>query len=165
MNLEGVQGKRRSQQAYTLAEIVVTAFAFGIMAISLFSGFSSGYAVIQLQRENLRATQIMVQKMETLRLMNWSQVTDTNNYLENSFSDWFNPSATNSGTGRGAYYFGVITTDAPAGVPADYRGNMRAVTVNLYWTNYPIWPQTNKIVRSRSMQTFVARSGMQSYVY
>src|SRR5215471_16947409 len=129
MNLQGVQEKTRSQQAYTLAEIVVTAFAFGIMAISLFSGFSSGYAVIQLQRENLRATQIMVQKMETLRLMNWSEITDTNNFLQYTFSDWFNPSGTNSGGGNGAFYFGVVSTNAPAGVPADYRGNMRAITV------------------------------------
>src|SRR5215471_5869740 len=147
MNLQGVQEKTRSQQAYTLAEIVVTAFAFGIMAISLFSGFSSGYALMQLQRENLRATQIMVQKMETIRLMNWTQFNDTNNYLRVTFNDWFNPSGTNSGS-AGAYYFGIVSTNAPSGINTvggvantDYSKSMRAITVTLFWTNYPVWPQ------------------------
>src|SRR5215472_7349513 len=157
MNLLGVQAQPRSQQAYTLAEVVITAFAFGIMAISLFSGFSSGYALMQLQRENLRATQIMVQKMETIRLLNWAETNDTNGYVRVSFSDWFNPYGTNSSS-TGAHYVGVITTNAVSGIYAattgaannDYATSMRAFTVTIYWTNYPVWPQTNAIVRTRT---------------
>ena len=50
-------------------------------------------------------------------------------------------------------------------VPNDYKDNMRALTVTIYWTNYLQKPNTNVIVRSRQMQTYVARFGMQNYVY
>jgi len=40
---------------------------------------------------------------------------------------------------------------------------MRAITVTIYWTNY--LRSTNAMVRTRQMQTFVARNGMQNYVY
>ena len=36
-----------------------------VIAIALFAGFSSGFRVVQITRENLRATQIMVEWMET----------------------------------------------------------------------------------------------------
>jgi hypothetical protein len=41
---------------------------------------------------------------------------------------------------------------------------MRLVTVNLYWTNYLGGSKGIK-VQSRQMQTYVARYGMQTYVY
>ena len=42
---------------------------------------------------------------------------------------------------------------------------MRAITVTLYWTNYSKKPNQTQVVRSRQMQTYVARYGMQNYLY
>jgi len=60
---------------------------------------------------------------------------------------------------------GFVSTNAATGVPADYAANMRAVTVTIYWTNYPRGITNTPIVRTRQMQTLVAKYGMQNYVY
>jgi hypothetical protein len=152
--------EQRSEEAYTVVEVVVAVFILGIMVISLFAGFSSGFAVVQLGRENLRATQIMVQKMEAVRLYNWKEITNSA-FLKPSFTDYYNPATSN-----GAVYNGFISVSPnPAGIPAAYANNMRAITVTLFWTNYPRKPQTNIIVRSRAMQTYFSRYGMQTYIY
>ena len=103
--------------AYTLPEVMLAVFVLAIMLVSLYGGFSAGFAVVQLARENLRATQIMVQKMEDIRIYNWSQITNST-FLKNSFVDYYVPSGTNNNT-AGAYYQGFITTtNLPIGIPA-----------------------------------------------
>jgi len=150
--------------AYTLAEVLVSVFVLSVMMLSLFAGFSSGFAVVKLARENLRATQIMVQKMETVRLLKWTQLLDTNNFLQPTFQDYYDPAGTNTQS-AGAMYIGFVSSGPVSGVPNDYKDNMRALTVTIYWTNYLQKPNTNVIVRSRQIQTYVARFGMQNYVY
>jgi hypothetical protein len=59
----------------------------------------------------------------------------------------------------------LSVTNQPTGVPADYQNKMRAITVTVVWTNYGQSAGTNFVVRSRQMQTFVARYGMQDYIY
>jgi hypothetical protein len=102
----------------------------------------------------------LLQRVETLRLYNWNQVLDTTRYLKPTFKDRYDPVATN-----GTVYAGTITTNVPSLPGAAYTNNMRTVTVTLFWTNYPHKPNTNIIVRSRQMQTYVARYGMQNYLY
>jgi hypothetical protein len=150
--------------AHTLVEVVVSIFALAIMLVSLYGGFSAGFAVVQLARENLRATQIMMQKTETVRLLKWSQLMDTNTYLRPTFTDYYDPGATNVSS-HGATYQGFVSTNAVTGVPNDYKNNMLAVNISIYWTNYPHGSSGPLIVRTRQMQTFVARYGMQNYVY
>jgi prepilin-type N-terminal cleavage/methylation domain-containing protein len=150
--------------AYTLVEVIVAVLILAVMLISLYGGFSSGFAVVKLARENLRATQIMMQKMETVRLLKWTQLLDTNNFLQPAFQDYYDPSATNANA-YGATYRGFVSTNAATGISPDYAANMRAVTVTIYWTNYPRGITNTPIVRLRQMQTLVAKYGMQNYVY
>src|SRR5712691_10097774 len=126
MKMDGIKPFKRREEAYTMVEVVVAIFILGIMVVSLFAGFSSGFAVVQLARENLRATQIMVQKMETVRLLKWTQILDTNNFLQSTFSDYYDPYGTNTQT-AGVMYRGFVTTNAVTGVPNDYKDNMRAI--------------------------------------
>ncbi len=151
-------------EAYTLVEVIVAVLVLSVMLVSLYGGFSSGFAVVKLARENLRATQIMMQKMETVRLLKWSQLLDTNNFLQPAFTDYYDPAATNANA-VGATYRGFVSTNAPIGFTNDYSANMRAITVNIYWTNYLKGATNIPIVRTRQMQTLVARYGMQNYVY
>lgn len=65
--------------AYTFAEVLVAILIVGLMAVSLFGCFFSGFAILQCGRENLRATQIMLQRIEAIRLFTWQQVLDTTN--------------------------------------------------------------------------------------
>lgn len=154
----------RKTEAFTLTEVVVSLFVLGVMLVSLYAAFSSGFAFIQLSRENLRATQILVQKMEDVRLYRWSQL-NSNGFFTGTFTTRFDPLTTNSTSAGTTYYCSVSNTNVPSSLPADYRNNMEAVTVTLYWTNYPQKPNTNIIVRSRSMTTYVAQYGMQNYNY
>ena len=150
-------------QAYTLAEVMVSVFILAVMMISLYAGFYSGFALVKLSRENLRATQIMVQKLESARIYSWKQITNSA-FLKTNFMDYYNPSGTNNNT-AGAIYQGVVSVTTPTNVPAAYQNKMRAITVSLYWTNYLQNPNTNVIIRNRQMQTYYARYGMQDYIY
>jgi len=151
----------KTQHAYTLAEVIVAVFVLGILIVSLFGAFTSGLALAQLERENLRATQILMQKMETVRLFTWSQ-TSASNKFTTTFTDYYDPGASGS-KGKGAMYQGFVSKDSPSGVPSDYSSNMLAVTVTVFWTNYP-HGTNSPIVRTRQMQTLVARYGMQNYI-
>jgi len=150
---------------YTLAEVMISIFLLATMMISLYAGFYSGFAIAKLSRENLRATQIMVQKLEAVRIYNWKQVTNSA-MLPTTFVDYYNPAGVSNNT-YGAYYQGLVSVASPLTdtIPAAYNDKMRTVTVTVYWTNYLTQPSTNKIVRSRTMQTLVARYGMQDYIY
>src|SRR5438445_2103881 len=150
--------------AYTLVEVIVSILVLALMLISLYGGFSSGFAVVKLARENLRATQIMMQKMETVRLLKWSQLLDTNTFLQPAFLDYYDPSGTNANA-FGAMYRGFVSTNVATGVAPAYADNMRAITVTIFWTNYSQGISNTPIIRTRQMQTLVARYGMQNYVY
>src|SRR5689334_4578516 len=63
-----------SQSGHTLVEIMVALAVLAFMTVSLYAGFSSGFAVLRLARENLRATQILAERMEVLRLIKWDNV-------------------------------------------------------------------------------------------
>ena len=146
-------------RAYSMVEVLVSVFVLAIMLISLYGGFTAGFAVVQVARENLRATQIMVQRIEAMRLFNWDQICNPK-YLTPTFTESYDPSSGNGGT----VFAGYISTNAPLIPGAAYTNNMRTITINVYWTNYHPGT-TRKMVRHRQLQTRVARFGMQAYVY
>ena len=151
----------RAEQAFTLVEVVVAAMILGAATLSLFACFTSGFSMVQASRENLRATQIMLQRVEAIRLFNWNQVLDTTNYLKPTFTEYYDPNGATNNTG-GTLFQGFITSNIPTDLPVAYRTNMRTITVTLYWTNY-LGKQT--VVRSRQLQTRVARYGMGNYIF
>ena len=151
----------RASRAYTFAEVLVAVLILGLMLSSLYASFSSSFTIMRSARENLRATQILLQRMEAIRLFNWRQVLDTTNYLKPTFVDYYDPLGATNNT-LGAPYRGFITPSIPTDVPVAYRDNMRAITLTLYWTNYN---GSQAIVHKRQMQTRVARYGMQNYLW
>ena len=160
MRLNRPDRKRRPQSAHTLAEVMVAALILATMTVSLFAGFSSGFAVVLMAREDERATQILNGKIETIRLCKWR---DLINYPVMSFQEYYDPfgAITNAG---GALYLGTISNSIPTGVitapgAAFYVNNMRLLTVQVQWTNYN---GKNVILRQRQMQTLVAQYGIQN---
>jgi hypothetical protein len=145
-------------------EVMVAGLLTGLAFVSLYAGFSSGFAVVQAARENLRATQIIVKRMENIRLYRWQQILSKNPvFVPRDFTTCYDPDEQATGAG-GTLYSGTFTfSNPPVEIPAAYRSNMLLMTVTLYWTNS--FGKTNKVVRSRQMQTYVARYGMQNYVY
>ena len=157
------RSRSQTQAGYTVVEVVIAVLLLGIVTVSLFSAFSSGAMVVQLTRENLRATQILEQKMETIRLFTWLQGTNTT-IATPAFTEWYDPIGAIKGSGGALYQGFVSANNAPATIPGDYRNAMRTVTVTLYWTNC-VRGSTNPIVHTRQMATYVAQRGLQNYVY
>jgi Tfp pilus assembly protein PilE len=156
-----IRGGNGLRLAYTLAEVMISVLLVGTLTVALYAGFSQGFSVIQSARENLRATQIMVQRMESIRLYTWSQVLDTNNYLKPAFIEVYDPLGRTNNT-AGTVYYGTIKSQIPSDLPDAYRTNMRTITVQLTWTNYT---RGRAIPFLRQMETRVARNGMQNYIF
>src|SRR3989454_12400353 len=62
------------QSGHSLVEVMVALSVLGFMVVSLYAGFSSGFAVLRVARENLCATQILEERMEVIRLIKWDDV-------------------------------------------------------------------------------------------
>ena len=141
-----------------MIEVLVGAAVFGLGFISLLAGVSSSYSFTQVAREDLRATQIMLERMETLRLYNWSQINGSNGFIiPTSFTNAYYPPGLSTNAG-GIYYTGLLSI-LPANLNgASYSNAMRSVQVSLKWSS-------GKILRTRTMSTLVGSNGIQNYVY
>jgi hypothetical protein len=132
---------------------MVSVGIIGVLFVSLYLAFSAGFTVIRVARENLRATQILVQREETVRLYTWSQLTDPT-YFKTNFVDNFAP--------LGTTYYGNITLSQPANMGSpSYLSDIRTVTLTVRWTN----SIGSKLPHIRQMQTQVAHYGLQNYVF
>jgi hypothetical protein len=158
MNLKGIgQRSNHRQAAFTVAEVAVAVFVLGTIGGGFCLALTSGFSMLQTTREDLRATQILMQKIEAVRLCTWSQLSNF------SFSESYDPlNGTNQAAG--AVYFGNVSIGPATSIPntASYAPNVCQVTVNLNWTNYS---KGTAIPHTRQMQTQVARYGLQNYVW
>jgi len=140
-------------KAFTLVEVMVTVAIVGVSFLSLYSGIGMGFAVVNLARENLRATQVLQEKMETFRLYNWDQI-NSSGFIPPTFAEPFYPkSATNSGI---VYNGTVVVTNAP--ITESYSNDLRLVILTVNWTS-------GNLTRQREMRTYVSRYGLQNYIY
>lgn len=149
----------RAAAGHSLPEAVIAVSLVGVLFISLYAGFSCGFAILRSARENIRATEILNAQTERIRLLNWNQVLDPTHYLPSDFIQPFNPD--DAANPSGPVYYGKIETGIPTDWPAAYQDRGRLITITLTWTNSD---RSNPIVQQRQAQTCVARYGMQSYL-
>jgi Tfp pilus assembly protein PilE len=141
-------------KAFALVELLVGVAVLGIMFVALYSGFSAGFAVVQLARENLRATQILQEKVETIRLYTWEQL-NTSGFVPLTFTEPFY--AGKSAAESGILYTGKVTM-AQAPISEAYKTDLKLVSMEVSW-------YSAGVQRKRDMQTFVSRYGLQNYIY
>lgn len=136
-----------------LVGLSVAAFAL----VSLYAGITYGMSITEVTRENLRATQLMLEKFETIRLYTWDQLQGSNGFvIPGTFTNSYAVDPL-TGQGSGVVYTGTMQIqDAPLG--ASYNSDLKLITVTLNWT-------CADVARTRTMQTLVARQGLQQYVY
>lgn len=137
-----------------MVEILVAVSLVAVMFVTLYSGFSAGFAVIQLARENLRATQILQEKMETIRLYTWDQINKPG-FVPTNFVDYYYTSASN--VASGLTYTGSVSI-ASAPVTESYKDDLKTVKITIQW-------KSAGVLRSRDVTTFVTRHGLQEYIY
>ncbi len=144
----------RSQGGHTLVEVMVALSVLGFMVVSLYAGFSSGFAVLRVARENLRATQILQERMEVLRLIKWDDVAP--GFIPMTFTaPFYATQPTNTTVGAFGYTGTVIITNPPA---ETYNDHLRMIHIDLTWTS-------GNVTRSREMTTYVSKYGLQNYLY
>jgi type II secretory pathway pseudopilin PulG len=143
----------RRLKAFSLIEVTVGMGILGTVVGAVLSGFTAGIFTMKMARENLRATQIMLERMETIRLYSWDQI-NTPNYLSNTFTAFYDPNATNA---PGLTYSGTMTV-ANAPISSSYSNDMKMFTVTLSW-------KTGDLPRTRTFSTYISRYGMQDYIF
>ena len=147
---------RARRQGFTMIEALVAMLMAGIMFTALYAGMHFGFRIIKLSRENTRATQIMVEHMEICRLYKWNDLTNTGGFLNtNPIAVPYYP----AGAGTSSIMFTSRVSLVPFASGASYASDMRKLTVRVDWES------TADSSRSRSMSTYVARNGLQNYVW
>src|SRR2546421_3564247 len=108
------QGRRscRLRLAYTFMEVIVATMLLGLVMASMYFGFSFGFTLLGSVREDLRATQILVRRMEAIRLYTWSQVLDTN-YIQPFFVEPYDPLGVTNNQ-AGVLYTGNTSVTIPS---------------------------------------------------
>jgi len=130
---------------------MIGAGILGITMAALYAAFSFGFTTIKLSQEEVRADQILVQKLETLRVYNWTQV--TGGYLPTNFPAYYSSGATN-----GLSYSGFlsVTPFVPSATNESYSSSLRQVTASVSWPS-------GGITRTRTMTTLYSTNGLWTY--
>jgi hypothetical protein len=124
----------------------------GITIAALCGGFSLGFRTIKLSQEDVRADQILMQKLESVRVYNWSLI--TNNYIPTNFTTSF---STATGSVHGVTYDGTITV-APfsSATGESYTNTLRQITASISWFS-------GGLTHTRTMMTLISQNGIQTY--
>jgi prepilin-type N-terminal cleavage/methylation domain-containing protein len=145
---------KAAKGGFGLTESLVAVVIMGMVFVALYAGMASGFQSVRAARENLRATQILLEKFETIRLYNWDQIT-TNGFLPATFTNRYAPGQSS----KGVEYVGTVTisSNMPAGMTEPYIEDMRMVAIRLEWG-------LSGTPRTRTFTNFVARYGLQNYI-
>ena len=151
-----IRCSRRPESGMSLVDVIMAVALLGVMAGGIFGSFRYGFFSLQLLRENQRATQILLEKVETIRLYSWDQVNTPGFIPTNLPTEYYDPQA--PAGAQGVAYNGTLS--APTNVPfsTSYSANLRQLTITLNWT-------TGNIPHTRRLTTYIAKDGLQNYVY
>jgi type II secretory pathway pseudopilin PulG len=140
--------------AFTLVETMVGAAIISLLGMVLLAGIARTYNNVDFNAKNLRAVEILVEKMELIRARPWNEITNSGHVPQSFKASFYNPGGTNNATNAFLYQGTVNIASAP--VMESYGTNLRQVTITVYWTN-------DNIRRVRSMTTLVSPYGIQPY--
>lgn len=128
----------------------------GVLILALYTGMSSAMFSTRLARENLRATEILLEKMEAVRLYSWDQVL-TPGFIPSTFVSYYYDDGSTNGTGIGIPYTGTVAV-ATCPIPSvNYSNEVRQLDLTISWVS-------GGIARSRSLTTLLARHGVQNHI-
>ncbi|HEX9046562.1 MAG TPA: prepilin-type N-terminal cleavage/methylation domain-containing protein [Verrucomicrobiae bacterium] len=150
----------RRHAGYSLVEVLCAIAVASIAITALFYGFKNGVAILRTTREDMRATQLLVQKTEAFRLYTWQQLSNAPTKL----TEYYFPASVTSSNADTLYYLTISATDPATNIPdtIGYKTNIHLITVTVDWTNYI---DKKPVAHRRQMQTLNALNGMQSYLF
>jgi type II secretory pathway pseudopilin PulG len=150
-----IRFRKPGQQGTTLVDVIIAVAIIGIMCAGLVGSLTYGFYTMGMARENQRATQLMLETLETVRLYNWDQV-NSNGFIPDTFTGVYDPQAAPGA--QGITYYGSITKGTCNIATPAVNTNLMLMTVTLNWTN-------RGIRHARTNCTLIARDGIQNYVY
>jgi hypothetical protein len=149
-----VASARPAERASSIVEAMVGSVILSMVALSVYSGISFGFKTVQVANENVRADQIIVDKLETIEVYSWPKLI-SGTFVPTNFTSYSSsPIGTNT-VGSGTVYRGTLSITA-APVTESYSNTLLQVKVDLAWTS-------SGIPRSRTMSTFISQYGVQAY--
>jgi hypothetical protein len=155
-------GATITEAGHTYTEFLVVATTLAVVIGAMCVPLSAAFCVVRSTRENLRATQIVMQKAEALHLFNRSQVGEASSPRQPLFVQQDDPQGVTGNRG-GVEYTGYVSAAPAAGNgPAVAAATPGAATVTLYWTNYA---GGKPIVQTRDIRTRLARNGAPKYIW
>jgi prepilin-type N-terminal cleavage/methylation domain-containing protein len=138
---------------FTMIEVLFASAIVGGLVVALYAALGSSVPMLKAIQENEQVTQILSEKMDVVRLYNWTQITNrAQPFVPTSFIIGIEPWNTNSR----AYYTGSISI-VQAPITESYRSNLLQIIVTVDWVS-------NNRPQSQSMMTYVAKYGLQSYI-
>jgi prepilin-type N-terminal cleavage/methylation domain-containing protein len=146
----------RFRRAFTLVEVVIGMFILGFVVLALYAALGSAFNVAQMSRENLRVTQVLIEKMEIMRLYSWDQITDPG-FWPKLFTEHLDPAGVTNGAGGGIEFQGKMWV-RPGPNDVEYRDDIKTVTIEVKW-------QSGGLQRSRQFETYLTKNGLQSYYF
>jgi prepilin-type N-terminal cleavage/methylation domain-containing protein len=153
MQLKLRTNQRRRAAGFTLAEVLIAVGVGGIIFVTIYAGLGQCFRSVKSSQHRLRATQILVETMEVIRLYNWDQINQSG-FVPATVTEIYNPSSNSSG---GIIYTVKLTvTNAP--VDPAYTNTMRRAIADATWVSGGI---TNR----QRMETLISQYGIQNYIY
>ena len=147
---------KKPELAMSLVEVIVATGVLAIAVAGIITSFGYGFHVTELARENQRATQILLENIETIRLYNWTQV-NSNGFIPSTFTAVYDPQ---DPARPGITYYGSVTQTNFSGATASCSGKITQFIFTLDWTN-----GISQIPHHRTLATLVAQDGEQNYVW
>ena len=106
MNILRGQNK---EQGTSLVDVLMAVAIIAIMCTGLVGSLTYGFFVMGNARENQRATQVMLETLESVRLYNWDQV-HSNGFIPTTFTNVYDPQA--PAGQQGIIYYGTLATNS-----------------------------------------------------
>ena len=151
-----VASGRSRLMAFTMLEVMLAMLVISVTFAGFYLCLSQGFATTETSREDMRATQLLQQQMEIIRLYTWNQIKATG-FIPATFTAPFN--AVGIQSSNAPVYTGYITiTNAP--MSESYATNHVLVTVVLQWNS-----GNGNQSHSRQMSTIVSQYGLHNYFY
>jgi prepilin-type N-terminal cleavage/methylation domain-containing protein len=159
----------RGCEAFSLIEVLASVVIAAILLTAVFAGISGTFKLLNTTREDLRATQIIVSRLEALHLEAWGNTNQTSqlfntNLVPQTFTDYFYPLGLNGTTNQGTVYTGSINiyTNLSLTPSSSYGSSMALIVITVSWSDSGYGVTTP---HSRSMSTYLSSHGVQNYVY
>jgi hypothetical protein len=178
---------RRGEQAFSILETVFGVCLLLVTGLALYGSVMSGMNYLKFSRENQRATQVIMEKLEYVRLLTWEQVaegdydpdeedlempddpehtagtieTETPFVLPKNWKSYYNPGNayghTNENNPHNLVYNGSLEVSDVPAMTETYSNWVKRVSVEITWTS-------GGLTRTQRLDTLFSKYGMQNNI-